>query len=179
MSAVQTGQVSPDGLWAWDGVRWVAVHRAAPPAMMTGPRRSLLRTIGAVTAIAGAIVLTIGCAIPYVTFSGDASGGPSSSSIFNGGYPGAWGNIVEPTLVITLAIAGSAGVLLSKSRVVRALLAGGVTVAGAQTMAMFVGYITTVFPGGAPQLGAVIGPLGGLIILAGGAAMVASVATDR
>jgi hypothetical protein len=36
--AVQPGQLSPDGLWRWDGVQWVPVAPGASP--MPPPRRS-------------------------------------------------------------------------------------------------------------------------------------------
>jgi hypothetical protein len=35
---IQVGQLSPDGLWRWDGVRWVSV--ALGPVPMPPPRRS-------------------------------------------------------------------------------------------------------------------------------------------
>ena len=36
-AANQAGQVSPDGMWLWDGARWVPIGPAGPPGR---PRRS-------------------------------------------------------------------------------------------------------------------------------------------
>src|SRR5215472_9775173 len=98
-----TGQISPDGLWRWDGVRWIPVAAAAPST--PDVRRSSLAIGGGITAFLGAIVLGVGSAIPYVHYTGDTSGQYDWPSVFNGGFTGAWGDAVEPALVIVIAIA--------------------------------------------------------------------------
>ena len=168
MIGAQPGQVSPDGHWRWDGFRWVAVQPPPTPLAATTGGRSALTLAGAGTSIFGAVVLGVGCALPYVHYSGDTTGYSADPSIFNGGFPGAWGNAVEPLAVILVVLAVSILAMAWSNRTVRALSAGTAAAMGLQTLAMFVGYYTGVVWFAQAQPGIFVGPLGGLIILVGG-----------
>jgi hypothetical protein len=126
----------------------------------------------------GAIVLGIGCAVPYIHYPGDSSQSPSSPSIFSGGYPGAWANAVEPVLVIAIVLTGALLPIASTNRTARALAAGAIGAMGAQTMAMLFGYIVSGYQFMNLQAGAFIGSLGALIIMVGGAMAALSLTTS-
>jgi hypothetical protein len=142
------------------------------------PQRSWFAISGGITALVGAFVLTVGCAVPYVHYTGDTTGYSASPSVFNGGFPGAWGNAVEPALVILAVLIAAILVIGWTNRIVRALMSGVMAAMGAQTIAMFVGYLAGGVAFGQPQAGAFIGPLGGFIVLLGGAMAAASLATN-
>ncbi|HEV2033639.1 MAG TPA: hypothetical protein VGU71_05495 [Candidatus Dormibacteraeota bacterium] len=180
-----SGYVSPDGLWRWDGVRWVAVASATPPppvatfapppatfgsvpaAAVSGPPRSRLATGGGITAIIAVGVIIAGCIVPYAHYS-DASGG-SSPSVFNGGFPGAWGNAAEPVLVILFALAAAMTLIVLKNRTARAILSGALLAMGAQTFTMFIAYAAAAVGSGQLGAGSVVGFIGSILLFAGGA----------
>jgi hypothetical protein len=168
--STQPGQLSPDGLWRWDGARWVANQVTPLPAPPATKRRSSLAVSSGITAIVGAVVVVVGCVVPYAYFPGDSSGqSASSSSIFDGGFSGSWAYAIEPVIVIAVVLVGALLVIVGTSRTLRALMAGVLCAMGAQTMAMFLGYAVATFSFSHLQAGGFIGALGGLIVLAGGA----------
>jgi hypothetical protein len=173
------GQISPDGLWRWDGTRWVANQVAPAPVAPAAPAlRSWLAISGGITAIFGAIVLGVGCAIPYVHYTGDVGSQSAWPSIFNGGFPGAWGNAVEPALVIVAVLTAATLVIAWAHRTVRGIMSGIMAAMGAQTMAMSLGFLAGAATYGDLQAGGFVAALGGLIIFSGGAMAAASLATN-
>jgi hypothetical protein len=171
------GYLSPDGLWRWDGVRWIPVASATPPppalfgsaptAAGSSSPRSRLATAGGITAIIAVGVIIAGCILPYAHYS-DASGG-SSPSIFNGGFPGAWGNAAEPALVILFALAAAMTLIVWTNRTARAILSGALLAMGAQTFAMFIAYAAVAVASGQLESGSVMGFIGAILLFAGGA----------
>lgn len=179
------GRLSPDGMWRWDGVRWMPVANATPPppgapfandsvAQVSRPARSSVATIGGIGAIVGLVVLIVGCALPYVHYSGDVTGQSATPSVFNGGFTGAWGNVAEPLLVIVLGLIASILVIAWSSRTGRAFASAALIVMGTQTIAMFVGYDVAGIAYGQLQAGAFVGPLGAFLIMIGGVLAAAS-----
>jgi hypothetical protein len=179
------GYLSPDGLWRWDGVRWVPVASATPPAPdtfgsapVTGvPARSRLATGGGITAIIAVAVIIAGCILPYAHYS-DASGG-SSPSVFNGGFSGAWGNAAEPVLVVLFALAAAMTLIVWKDRMARAILSGALLAMGAQTFTMFIAYAAAAVGSGQLGAGSVVGFIGSILLFAGGAMSAGSLLSRR
>jgi hypothetical protein len=188
--SVLPGYLSPDGLWRWDGLRWVpaasptpspAEATFAPPPAMFGsasaapvsrPPRSWLATGGGITAIIAVGVIIAGCIFPYAHYR-DASGG-SSPSIFNGGFAGSWGNIAEPVLVILFALAAAITLIAWMSRTARAFSSGALLAMGAQTFMMFIGYAAAAAGFGQIGAGSIVGLIGGILLFLGGAASAGS-----
>jgi hypothetical protein len=179
------GQISPDGLWHWDGAHWVptggagvnappAIHGYAAAAEASKSPRSSLVTAGSVTALAAVVMITAGCILPYVHYAGDTTGINPSPSIFNGGFSGAWGDVTEPAVVILFSIVASILALASTSRTVRALMAGALLAMGAQTFTLFVGYGVAGAAYGQLQAGSIVGPVGAILLFVGGALIGAS-----
>jgi len=169
-------------------VRWIPASVILPPpsspylAMAPGVpgyptgarRRSWLATSGGIVAIAGAAVITVGCSLPYVHYTGDSSTGPADTSVFNGGFNGAWGDIAEPVMVIVFTLAAAIAIISWTNRVARALAAGALVTIGTQTLMMFVGYDAAGAAYGQLQAGAALGPVGAVVLLAGGILAAAS-----
>ena len=86
------GQLSPDGMWRWDGMRWVPVSSSQPLA--SGPARSRpwIAIGGGATSIGAVILQFSACIFPYAYYS------DGSPSIFNGAFVGDAWFIAEPEL---------------------------------------------------------------------------------
>jgi hypothetical protein len=171
-------QISPDGLYRWDGVRWVpregvtAAQVPDAPAASPGTR---LAGAGAAVAFVAAIVIVVACALPYATYT-DQSVSPAAPSIFFPGYPGALWYAAEPVLVVGAAIAAGVLLITLRARVVHALAAGVLLALGVQTFVMFIGYVgaAATGPGEHAAIGGGIGLLGGLALAIGGGVAAAS-----
>jgi hypothetical protein len=183
--SASSGRLSPDGMWRWDGVRWMPVANATPPppstpftndaaTQVSNSPRSSVATIGGIGAIIGAVILIVGCALPYVHYTGDTAGASPNSSVFNGGFPGAWGNVIEPLLVILLGLAAAILVIAWANRTARAFSSAILIAMGLQTMAMFVGYDAAGAAYGQLQAGAFVGPIGAFLIMISGVLAAAS-----
>lgn len=171
-------QISPDGLYRWDGVRWVpragvipAPVPAAPPAA-PGTRFAVA---GAVVAFVGAAVIVVACALPYATYT-DPSVSPTTPSIFNPGYPGALWYAVEPVTVDVVGVVAGVLLIALRGRVARALAAGVLLALGVQTFVLFVGYVGAAATGPSERaaIGGAIGIVGGLAIAFAGTLAAAS-----
>jgi hypothetical protein len=173
-------QISPDGFYRWDGVRWVpragvipAPVPAAPPAS-PGLRYAVA---GAVAAFVGAIVVILACALPYATLTGNAVSNPTPS-IFNPGYSGGLWFAVEPVVVAALGIVAGVLLIALRGRVPRALAAGVLLALGVQTIVLFAGYVGSSAGGESEQvgIGGAIGVVGGLAMAFGGTLAAVSLA---
>jgi len=164
------GSLSPDGFWRWDGVRWLPSGASPDPAIaIAGSPRSWLATAGAIVAIIAALLVLAGSFLPYVHYTGEMAAGESAwPSVFNGGFPGAWGNAFEPILVILFALAASVLIIASANRTARAFASGALVVLGAQTLMMVVGYAAAGASYGQLQAGAFVGAFGSILLCVGG-----------
>ena len=164
------GRFSPDGMWWWDGSSWVPAARPTAPgaAPTAGSQRSWLATWGGITGILAMVTLIVACAIPYVTYTDTTSGTQSTSSVFDGGYAGAWGNVVEPAIVIAFSLAAAIVVIAWANRTARAFGSAALVTMGAQTFGMFAGYDTSGAANGQLEAGGYIGLLAGILLFAGG-----------
>jgi len=164
----EVGRLSPDGLWRWDGARWVPTRAAQAPNAMgaSAGRRPWAALTGAIVSIASAAVLLAACFFPYGYYS-DGNGGTYSSSIFNGGYAGAGWQIPEPLFVVLAAIA-AAIVVLAVRGIVRGVASGALVALGLQTLMMWITYAGTAVSGGRIGPGSWIGLAGSLALLMGG-----------
>lgn len=124
--------------------------------------------IGGIAGIIGVVVVFVGCALPYVHYTGDTGGQSADPSVFNGGFPGAWGNAVEPVMVVVLALAAAILVIAWPNRTGRAFSSGALVAMGVTTLAMFIAYIAAGSAFGHLQAGAVLGPVGAVLLLIGG-----------
>jgi len=127
-----------------------------------------MATIGGIAAIIGVVIVFVGCALPYVHYSGDTGGQTADPSVFNGGFPGAWGNAVEPVVVVLLALAASIVVIAWPNRTARAFSSGALVAMGVTTLGMFIAYIAAGSPFGHLEAGAFVGPIGAVVLLVGG-----------
>jgi hypothetical protein len=173
-----SGQISPDGMWRWDGQRWVLTGAMPPPrapapaaAMApehpaeatTAPARSALAMAGAIVAMFGAPLVLVACIVPYVYLS---EGG--SSSIFNPGYDGGAWFAIEPLTTVLAILAAGVLVLVMRSKIARALGGGLLVALGLQALTLFVGYTFGALGSGTIAPAGPIGALGGLITFFGG-----------
>jgi hypothetical protein len=165
-------QLSPDGLFRWDGTQWVP--NAGPTGKST---QSWLATTGAITAITSVFVIVAGCLLPYTRYSEATPGYSQSPSVFIGGFPGAWGDVTEPALVILFALTASAVIIAWPNRTARAFASGALVVMGAQTFMLFVGYAAGGAANGQLQSGSFVGMFGSLLLFVGGAISAASLLT--
>lgn len=171
-------QISPDGFYRWDGVRWVpregvipAPVPASPPAL---PGTGLAMS-GALVAFVGALATIVACAVPYVTYT-DPTVSPSTASIFNPGFPGALWYAAEPVAVAVVGIVAGVLLIALRGRTPRALAAGILLAVGVQTFLLFVGYLgaAATILGEHAAIGGGIGLIGGLALAIGGALAAAS-----
>jgi hypothetical protein len=166
--------LSPDGLWRWDGTRWVANTGQAAATSKTS--RSWLAGAGAIVAIIGASTIIAACFLPFAHCAPSSTSGCWTEwpSVFSGGFPGAWGNVAEPVLVILLAVSAAVLIIASTNRTARAFSAGALLVLGAQTFMLFVGYLAA--GAGTMQLaaGGFVGLFGSILLAVGGAMSAAS-----
>ncbi|HXN91488.1 MAG TPA: hypothetical protein VN906_08385 [Candidatus Sulfotelmatobacter sp.] len=140
----------------------------APAAPATRAGHIPMATIGGIAAIIGVVIVFVGCALPYVHYSGDTGGQTADPSVFNGGFPGAWGNAVEPVVVVLLALAASIVVIAWPNRTARAFSSGALVAMGVTTLGMFIAYIAAGSPFGHLEAGAFVGPIGAVVLLVGG-----------
>jgi hypothetical protein len=183
-STSQGGQLSPDGLYRWDGVRWIPTAGVAPPAAMAvqvervSAPGSRLAIAGGVVSIVGAVAIIAACILPYAKMT-DPSAAQSALSIFNAGFSGGLWYAAEPVAVILVSL--TAGVLLIalRHRLIRALATGALIAFGVQTFFLFVGYVGASATGSGEQagLGGIIGVLAALAIIVGGALGAASLSS--
>jgi len=159
-------------LWRWDGTRWV------PNAGPTGKSmQSWLATTGAITAITAVFVIIAGCLLPYTRYSEAVAGYSQTPSVFNGGFPGAWGNVTEPALVILFALAASVLIIAWPNRTARAFASGALVIMGAQTFMLFIGYAAAGAGDGVLQSGTFVALFGSFLLFVGGAISAASLLT--
>ena len=164
--------LSPDGLFRWDGTRWVPNTGATATSM-----QSWLATTGAITAITAVFVIIAGCVLPYVRYTEATPGYSQTASVFNGGFPGAWGNVPEPVLVIVFALAASVLIIAWANRTARAFASGALVVMGAQTLMLFIGYAAAGAGNGVLKSGGFVGMFGSFLLFVGGAISAASLLT--
>jgi len=171
-------QISPDGLYRWDGVRWVPRAGVIPTPVPAAPPASpgmRYAVAGAVAAFVGAIVVIVACALPYANLT-DNSVSNTTPSIFNPGYPGGLWYAVEPVVVAVVGIVAGVLLIALRGRVPNALAAGVLLALGVQTIVLFAGYVGS-SAGGASErvgIGGAIGVVGGLAIAFGGTLAAAS-----
>src|SRR5260370_3460121 len=82
------GQMSPDGMWRWDGARWELVSTlaaSAPASSARTSRRSVLATVAGIQALVAAPFILACCIFPYVCYT-DTSRRPRTGSVVNTGY---------------------------------------------------------------------------------------------
>ncbi|HLQ16499.1 MAG TPA: hypothetical protein VK256_11685 [Candidatus Eisenbacteria bacterium] len=139
--------------------------------------QSWLATTGAITAITAVVVIIAGCVLPYVRYTEASPGDSQTASVFNGGFPGAWGNVPEPVLVIVFALAASVSIIAWPNRTARAFASGALVVMGAQTFMLFVGYAAAAAGSGVLQSGSFVGLFGSFLLFVGGAISAASLLT--
>ncbi len=151
------GHVSPDGMWRWDGQRWVLTGAAvqptpymapavasataspyAPPGTASTGTRSWLAIGGAIAGLLGTPLIFVGCIVPYVYWN-DTSRGASASIFDMSSGPGFW-YAIEPAIVILLILVAGIVAIALPSKTVRALAAGLLVAVGLQTFTMFMGY---------------------------------------
>ncbi len=136
--------------------------------------QSWLATTGAITAITAVVVIIAGCVLPYVRYTDATPGESQTASVFNGGFPGAWGNVPEPVLVIVLALAASVLIIAWPNRTARAFASGALVVMGAQTFMLFIGYAAAGAGSGVLQSGSFVGLFGSFLLFVGGTISAAS-----
>jgi len=136
--------------------------------------QSWLATTGAITAITAVFVIIAGCVLPYMRYTEASPDYSQSPSVFNGGFPGAWGNVPEPVLVIVFALAASVLIIAWANRTARAFASGALMVMGAQTLMLFIGYAAGAAGNGVLQSGSFVGMFGSLLLFVGGAISAAS-----
>src|SRR5207245_8863503 len=95
----EVGRLSPDGLWRWDGARWVSTGTAQAPNALgaSAGRRPWAALTGGIVSIASAAVRLAACFFAYGYYA-DGNGGAYSSSIFNGGYTAVGFHMLRPVL---------------------------------------------------------------------------------
>ncbi len=163
-----TGQLSPDGMWRWDGTRWQPEPSILTP--ISPPRiskRSWLATGGGIAALIAIPFIAAACTLPFVYYT-DVSSGPASSSVFNLGYSGGLFFALEPIAVMVCVVIAGIFLIAWQHRAVRALGAGALLAFGVQTVTLFIGYIGGEVAYGRVGPGGPVGILGGLILLVGG-----------
>jgi hypothetical protein len=176
------GRLSPDGMWQWNGTSWVRAERPTPApgsAPISSGQRSWLATSGGIVAIVAIVVVIVGCSIPYVAYKDTTSGTTTTSSVFNGGFSGSWGDIVEPAIVILFSLAASILVTAWMNRTAQAFASGALLAMGAQTFAMFVGYVAAGAGNGQLQAGSYVGLLGAILLFVGGGMAAASLLSPQ
>src|SRR5438132_10546179 len=163
-----TGQLSPDGMWRWDGTRWQPEPSVfSPTAPPRTSKRSWLATTGGIAALIAIPFIVAGSTLPFVYYT-DTSNGPASSSIFNLGYTGGLFFALEPIAVMVCALVTGIFLIACQNRTVRAVGTGVLLAFGLQTVALFIGYIGGEAPYGRVGPGGPVGILGGMVLLAGG-----------
>ena len=186
------GHVSPDGMWRWDGQRWVLTGAVVPqstpytvpavarpttspyglPGVAATANRSWLAIGGAITALLGTPLVFAACIVPYVYWN-DTSNGASASIFDMSSGPGFW-YAIEPVIVILLILVAGIVAIALPSKTVRALAAGLLVAVGLQTFAMFMGYTFGELSSGHIGAGGPLGALGGIVAFFGGGLMVGS-----
>jgi hypothetical protein len=139
--------------------------------------QSWLATTGAITAITAVFFIIAGCVLPYMRYTEASPDYSQSPSVFDGGFPGAWGNVPEPVLVIVFALAASVLIIAWANRTARAFASGALMVMGAQTLMLFIGYAAGAAGNGVLQSGSFVGMFGSLLLFVGGAISAASLLT--
>ena len=171
------GDISPDRLWRWDGARWVPTE-LVPPQVGMAPSsnpRSLAATAGGVIAMVSGLLIVVACALPFVHYTDSQE--PTSPSIFNTGFSPSYGFAVEPVGVALIAFVVGVLLIAWTNRIARAISSGALIAFGVQTVLLFFGYIALAVLSESAQVGpgGVVGVLGGFLMLAAGAASLASV----
>jgi hypothetical protein len=176
-SVMQAGELSPDRLWRWDGVRWVATEPGVAPVAFGPParRRSLVAIAGGVIAILSGVVIIVACALPYIHYTDSQE--PTTLSIFNSGYAAGNWFAAEPVGVAVIAIVVGIVLLAWSNRTARAIASGVLIAYGVQTVLLFVGYVGLAAFSASARMGpgGPVGVLAGFLLIAAGAAALASV----
>jgi len=154
---VQPAQPAQPG-WQPQGSPWQVQPFPAP-----GERSVMLRP--GIAGLAGAFLLLLGCALPYVRVSGQ-----SGVSLF-GGFHGAPASetfwfAIEPGGVMVIAAIISVLLLARGSQ--PAFCAGLLTAFGVQTVLLFSGYVFVVYAPNHRGAGGVLGLLGGIVLIVAG-----------
>ena len=121
------------------------------------------------------MLIVVACALPFVHYTDSQE--PTSPSIFNTGFSPSNGFAVEPVGVALIAFV--VGVLLFAwtNRIARAISSGVLIAFGVQTVLLFFGYIALAAFSESAQVGpgGLVGVLAGFLLIAAGAASLASV----
>jgi len=176
-SEVQPGDLSPDRLWRWDGAHWVPTESIPPQAGMapSSNPRSLAATGGGVIAMVSGLLIIVACALPFVHYTDSQE--PTSPSIFNTGFTPSNGFAVEPVGVALIAFAAGVVLIAWTNRIGRAIGSGVLIAFGVQTVLLFLGYVALAVFSTSAQVrpGGLVGVLAGFMLIAAGAASLASV----
>lgn len=173
----QGDHLSPDGLYRWDGLRWVPTDAVIPQPLSVAPPRAPgfgVAIAGGVVAILGAALTIAACVLPYAKFTDNSA--PTTPSILNPGFPGGLWYAAEPVAVAVLAVAAGVTLMAMQNRTARILLAGALLAFGLQTFLLFVGYAGGAATGQSEQIGigGPVGVIGGLAMIVAGGLGVAS-----
>lgn len=125
------------------------------------------------------ILIVVACAVPYIHYTDSTS--PSTISIFNSGFASSFAFAIEPVGIALLALAAGVVLVAWVSRQPRAIAAGVLIAAGAQTFLMFAGYVLFTVGSSSAQHGAggFVGLLAGLLLFAAGVAAAVSLLSTR
>ena len=171
------GELSPDRLWRWDGMRWVPTESGPPPAgaQQAAGRRSLVAIAGGVSAIVSGLLIIVACALPYIRYTDSQE--PTSPSIFNTGFPASNGFAVEPVGVALISIVVGILVVAWSNRIARAIASGVLIAYGVQTVLLFFGYLALAVFSSSAHVGpgGPVGMFAGFLLVAGGSACLAGV----
>jgi hypothetical protein len=184
---MQPGELSPDRLWRWDGASWVPTGGTLPPppagawAASAGETRpvSWSAIAGGITALVAGVLILVACALPYIHYTDSTS--PSSISIFYTGFAPSNAFAIEPVGIAVLALVAGVVLMAWMSRLPRAVAAGILIAAGAQTFLLFAGYVLFTAGSSSAQHGAggFVGLLAGLLLFAGGVTAAVSLFSYR
>lgn len=192
-------QVSPDGLFYWDGQRWmpmpvaasrevqrsaqppttarpsyvpVATHDPVPSGVAEDSLRSGLATSGGIIGIGAAFALLVGCILPYEHCVPNATAGCWTQwpSLFIAGYPGAWANAANAALQVVLALGVSILIITWMNWTARAFLSGALLCIGVLNLVGFFALAVGISADGMEvAAGTVIAVLGSAAFTLGGA----------
>jgi hypothetical protein len=137
--------------------------------------RSLAATGGGVIAMVSGLLTIVACALPFVHYTDSQE--PTSPSIFNTGFAPSNGFMVEPVGVALIAFVVGALLVAWTNRTARAIASGVLIACGVQTVLLFFGYIALAVFSESAEVGpgGLVGVLAGFLLIAAGAASLASV----
>lgn len=164
---VAGGQPQPNAGAAYPAWQpgWPAPGQSAPGQQAQAGPAGPKPVAGGIAGLIGAVLLLLGCAVPFVKFSGQAA-----VSLFSG-YNGAptsetfW-FAIEPGGVMAIALVISI-LLLVRGRP-RTLAAGMLIAFGIQTVFLFCGWVFVVYSPSKREAGGVLGLLAGVVLVLAG-----------